>query len=87
MRDIPLFASENTSSSLSCWLQIVREIEELERYFVDIVMGEEFGDIHFVVQSASLCKVEAHLSLSPIRWAGNETLTILLMFSVPHELP
>lgn len=66
---------------------LTADTEEVERHFVDIVMGKEFGDIYFGVQSASLCKAEAHLSLSPIRWAGNETLIILLRFCVPYKFP
>lgn len=52
-----------------------------ERHFVDIMMGKKFGGIYCGVQSASLCKAEAHLSLSPLRWAGNETLKIFLRLS------
>lgn len=50
-------------------------------------MGEKFCDIYIVVPSASLYKAEAHFSLRPIRWAGNDTIIKPLRFGGPYEFP
>lgn len=61
--------------------------EEVERCLANITMREKICDLYIVVSSVSLCKDEAHFSLSPIRWVGNKTFLKILRFSGPYEFP